>query len=115
MSENTTHFDDAAAYDLFMGRWSRGVGSVFLDWLAPPSGARWLEVGCGSGAFTAMVLDRCAPAMQDGRATRRNHQAAVRHAREGVDGALMSAAFSTPRGTISITSDGATASDARRK
>ena len=62
MSENTTHFDDAAAYDLFMGRWSRGVGSVFLDWLAPPSGARWLEVGCGSGAFTAMVLDRCAPA-----------------------------------------------------
>ena len=36
-----------------MGRWSRGVGSVFLDWLAPPAGARWLEVGCGSGAFTA--------------------------------------------------------------
>ena len=65
MADNTAHFDDAAAYDLFMGRWSRGVGSVFLDWLAAPAGARWLEVGCGSGAFTAMVLDRCAPVMMD--------------------------------------------------
>jgi SAM-dependent methyltransferase len=65
MAANTTHFDDAASYDLFMGRWSRGAGSVFLDWLAAPTGARWLEVGCGSGAFTAMVLDRCAPARLD--------------------------------------------------
>jgi SAM-dependent methyltransferase len=61
MADNTTHFDDAAAYDRFMGRWTRGVGSVFLDWLAPPAGARWLEVGCGSGAFTGLVLDACAP------------------------------------------------------
>jgi SAM-dependent methyltransferase len=61
MADNKTHFDDAATYDLFMGRWSREVGSHFLDWLAPPAGARWLDVGCGSGAFTAMVFDRCAP------------------------------------------------------
>jgi len=62
MADNKTHFDDAATYDRFMGRWSRGVGSVFLDWLAPPAGARWLEVGCGSGTFTGQVLDACAPA-----------------------------------------------------
>jgi SAM-dependent methyltransferase len=62
MADNTTHFDDAASYDRFMGRWSRGVGSVFLDWLSPPAGARWLEVGCGSGAFTGLVLGACAPA-----------------------------------------------------
>ena len=62
MADNKTHFDDAATYDRFMGRWSRGVGSVFLDWLAPPAGARWLEVGCGSGTFTGHVLDACAPA-----------------------------------------------------
>src|SRR6478735_12573074 len=62
MADNKTHFDDAATYDRFMGRWSRGIGSVFLDWLAPPAGARWLEVGCGSGAFTGLVLDACAPA-----------------------------------------------------
>ena len=61
MADNATHFDDAASYDLFMGRWSRAVGATFLDWLKAPQGARWLEVGCGSGAFTAMVLDLCAP------------------------------------------------------
>jgi SAM-dependent methyltransferase len=57
-----SHFTDGAAYELFMGRWSRGVGAVFLDWLAPPAGARWLELGCGTGAFTELVLGRCSPA-----------------------------------------------------
>lgn len=57
-----SHFTDGAAYEQFMGRWSRAVGTIFLDWLAPPAGARWLEVGCGTGAFTELVLDRCSPA-----------------------------------------------------
>jgi SAM-dependent methyltransferase len=55
-------FDDGAAYERFMGRWSRAAGAVFLDWLAPSPGARWLDVGCGTGVFTQLVLDRCAPA-----------------------------------------------------
>src|SRR5262245_34571457 len=45
-----------------MGVWSQLVGGRFLDWLAPPSNARWLDVGCGNGAFTEMIADRCAPA-----------------------------------------------------
>jgi ubiquinone/menaquinone biosynthesis C-methylase UbiE len=58
-----THiFDDGAAYERFMGRWSRAAGAIFLDWIAPPKGARWLDVGCGTGVFTELVLDRCAPA-----------------------------------------------------
>ena len=57
-----SHFTDGAAYEQFMGRWSRAVGAVFLDWLAPSAGARWLEVGCGTGAFTELVLSRCSPA-----------------------------------------------------
>ena len=57
-----SHFTDGAAYEQFMGRWSRAVGAVFLEWLAPPAGARWLEVGCGTGAFTELVLGRCSPA-----------------------------------------------------
>jgi len=55
-------FDDSAAYERFMGRWSRAVGAIFLDWVAPPAGARWLDVGCGTGIFTELVLDACSPA-----------------------------------------------------
>ena len=45
-----------------MGRWSRIVGEAFLDWLAVPKGLRWLDVGCGNGVFTAVLIARCAPA-----------------------------------------------------
>ena len=55
-------FDDAAAYERFMGRWSRAVGGIFVEWIRPPNGAHWLDIGCGTGAFTELVLDRCSPA-----------------------------------------------------
>ena len=54
-------FDDGAAYAAFMGRWSRLAGHTFLDWLAPAAGLRWLDVGCGNGAFTELLVERCAP------------------------------------------------------
>ena len=47
-------FDDGAAYERYMGKWSQLAGETFLDWLAPASGLRWLDVGCGNGAFTEM-------------------------------------------------------------
>ena len=47
------------AYEPYVGRWSRLVAPVFLDWLAVPSGARWLDVGCGTGALTSAILDVC--------------------------------------------------------
>src|SRR5260370_15806685 len=49
-----------------MGVWSRLAGEIFLDWLAPPSGLRWIDVGCGNGAFTELVVERCAPAEVQG-------------------------------------------------
>ncbi|HEX8502238.1 MAG TPA: class I SAM-dependent methyltransferase [Pyrinomonadaceae bacterium] len=59
-------FDDGAAYERYMGEWSRLAGETFLDWLAPESGLRWLDVGCGNGAFTEMLVGRCAPASVHG-------------------------------------------------
>jgi SAM-dependent methyltransferase len=54
-------FDDGAAYERYMGKWSRLAGETFLDWLAPKPGLRWLDVGCGNGAFTEILVERCAP------------------------------------------------------
>jgi ubiquinone/menaquinone biosynthesis C-methylase UbiE len=44
-----------------MGKWSQLAGETFLEWLAAEPGWRWLDVGCGNGAFTEMVVERCAP------------------------------------------------------
>lgn len=44
------------AYEPYIGRWSRLVAERFVAWLAPAPGARWLDVGCGTGALTAAAL-----------------------------------------------------------
>jgi SAM-dependent methyltransferase len=62
MAMQPIRFEDGAAYEQGMGQWSRPVGEIFLDWVAPPTGGRWVDVGCGSGAFTSLVAQRCAPA-----------------------------------------------------
>jgi SAM-dependent methyltransferase len=51
-----------AAYDPYVGRWSRLVAGEFVGWLAVAAGARWLDVGCGTGALTEAVLALAAPA-----------------------------------------------------
>jgi ubiquinone/menaquinone biosynthesis C-methylase UbiE len=59
--QNTIRFDDGAEYEDFMGRWSRVAGDTFLNWLAPGPGLRWADIGCGNGAFTELLVERCAP------------------------------------------------------
>lgn len=49
------------AYEPYVGRWSRLVATEFVDWLAIADRARWLDVGCGTGALTEGILDRAAP------------------------------------------------------
>lgn len=66
MSDIQIRFDNGAAYEDYMGKWSQLAGEHFIDWLAPASGARWLDVGCGNGAFTEMLVARCAPAAVHG-------------------------------------------------
>ena len=62
MPEDEIRFDDGASYELMMGRWSLLVGERFIDWLGVPQGGRWLDVGCGNGAFTELLVKRCLPA-----------------------------------------------------
>ena len=61
MTQKPIRFDDGAAYGRGMGVWSQLAGRVFLDWLAPSSGLRWIDIGCGSSAFTELLAQRCAP------------------------------------------------------
>jgi SAM-dependent methyltransferase len=61
MTDTTIRFEDGAAYELMMGRWSLLAGERFIDWIGVPPQSRWLDVGCGNGAFTELVVERCAP------------------------------------------------------
>ena len=61
MNSPQIRFEDGAAYETYMGVWSRSVGDAFLGWLDRRRRARWADVGCGNGAFTEMLLERCAP------------------------------------------------------
>lgn len=50
-----------ASYEPYIGRWSRLVARQFLTWLDVPSGAQWLDVGCGTGALSQTILDTASP------------------------------------------------------
>ena len=66
VAETDIRFSDGASYERAMGAWSRLAGDVFIDWLAPRPGLRWVDIGCGNGAFTELLIDRCAPAAVSG-------------------------------------------------
>ncbi|MFJ7064853.1 methyltransferase domain-containing protein [Streptomyces sp. NPDC101115] len=54
-------WESGPAYERYMGRWSRLAAARFTEWLDPAEGLRWLDVGCGTGALSAAVADRCRP------------------------------------------------------
>ena len=53
-------------YEPYVGRWSRVVAKEFLPWLGVAKGARWLDVGCGTGALAQCILRDFAPAQVHG-------------------------------------------------
>ena len=61
MTEAGAMFSDGKVYERMMGRWSKLVGRVFLEWLNAPKNLKWIEVGCGNGAFTEELIAFCLP------------------------------------------------------
>ena len=61
MADTSTTWARGDAYERYVGRWSRRVAPMFLDWLDAPAASRWADIGCGTGALCAAILDRCAP------------------------------------------------------
>lgn len=62
VTPNLDKWTSGAAYDRWMGRWSRLLAQNFLQWLSVPAGLRWLDVCCGSGILTEAILQNCSPA-----------------------------------------------------
>jgi SAM-dependent methyltransferase len=50
-----------ALYEPYMGRWGRLVAKEFLRWLEVRDGRDWLDVGCGTGGLSEVILQRAQP------------------------------------------------------
>lgn len=63
MTESARHdaWSAGDSYNRYMGRWSRQIAPLFLDWFDAQAGADWLDVGCGTGALSAAIVARCSP------------------------------------------------------
>ena len=59
-------WQDADAYERYIGRWSRRAADPFLAWLSVPAGATWVDVGCGTGALSGQIVARTDPARVTG-------------------------------------------------
>jgi SAM-dependent methyltransferase len=59
--EVSDNWERGSSYERYVGRWSRQVAPPFLSWLRVPSRRKWVDVGCGTGALCAAILDHCSP------------------------------------------------------
>lgn len=55
MDTQHEHWAVGDSYEQFMGRWSAGVASRFLEWLNCAPDKRWLDIGSGTGALTRAI------------------------------------------------------------
>jgi trans-aconitate methyltransferase len=49
----------ADTYEGYMGRWSRKVAPLFVNWLDAPQEKRWADIGCGTGILSLQISRQC--------------------------------------------------------
>ena len=52
------HATDGAAYEVFLGRWTRRLAQPMLDFAELPDAGALLDVGCGTGSLAKIMADR---------------------------------------------------------
>src|SRR5262245_37737054 len=52
------HATDGAAYEVFLGRWTRRLAEPLLDFARFPTDGRLLDVGCGTGSIAHAIAAR---------------------------------------------------------
>jgi len=60
-TKTSSPWENAEAYNSFIGRWSREVAAEFIKWLAPVPGINWLDIGCGTGSLSQAILQNAEP------------------------------------------------------
>ena len=62
MSRPKDSWNSGDPYEYFMGRWSKLIAPLFLEWVNVPSSLSWLDIGCGTGALSEAIYNICKPA-----------------------------------------------------
>ena len=52
---------NGASYEYYIGLWSKLVARQFITWPNITLGAEWLDVGCGTGTLSQIILDIASP------------------------------------------------------
>ena len=52
------HATDGAAYEVFLGRWTRRLAEPLLDFARFPDRGRILDIGCGTGSLACAMARR---------------------------------------------------------
>ena len=53
-------------YYNYMGRWSRHIAPLFIDWLGVEGGRKWIDVGCGTGELSKRIAEKSDPSQLHG-------------------------------------------------